>query len=484
MQSQAVEPSAESPAEEPGIPLEFGSVAHVVNNVGFQIGNNHGNIIFSHHKETTLFESLAAHNQSQGSILLARTTLSKKARLQTGRRNRTYYEPYVEVKNRPVKQRLIYLSNRFNFLDRGFAEYFQTVVPSFDKTYVQQRLKDIRQDIAKGQTQNITPSGEDEPETNYLGDLGEFCERVSQAWNPDSRPIQYAQPKFHITHRRDQEIFEYLQDAFEVPYWELMLDLFLQWRANSRSLSGDIVLKVLGSLEREIKTGRRQLLSDLEAQSEDKLEDLAPILEGIDARLAVLGTVCDMTGPLLLELEDLVTAAGRPILASAENNPPMESSGSGKEKVPVTTPTLRFNADLRMVQENVALIALILLFLTAAIVPGYKAFAISMDSNTPGSIGDADFWYLIQSSIMSVLGNLTMVIPLLKKSWFSPAYNTMWIFFTLGVAFAILSIAIYPLVNTGWSFMVAFFGSIASVASVLVTTQAAAKDVPHKIKND
>ncbi|CEJ56538.1 hypothetical protein PMG11_02741 [Penicillium brasilianum] len=369
MQSQAVEPSAESPAEEPGIPLEFGSAAHVVNNVGFQIGNNHGNIIFSHHKETTLFESLAAYNQSQRSILLARTTLSKKARLQTGRRrvqaikNRTYYEPYVEVKDRP------------------------TVVPSFDKTYVQQRLKDIRQDIAKGQTQNITPSGEDEPETNYLGDLDEFCEKVSQAWNPYSRPIQYAQSKFHITHRRDQEIFEYLQDAFEVPYWELMLDLFLQWRANSRSLSGDIVLKVLGSLEREIKTGRRQLLSDLEAQSEDKLEDLPPILEGIDARLAVLGTVCDMTGPLLLELEDLVTAAARPILASAENSPPMESPGSGKEK------------------ENVALIALILLFLTAAIVPGYKAFAISMDSNTPGSIGDADFWYLIQSSIMSVLGN-------------------------------------------------------------------------------
>lgn len=85
---------------------------------------------------------------------------------------------------------------------------------------------------------------------------------------------------------------------------------------------------------------------------------------------------------------------------------------------------------------------------------------------------------------MSVLGNLTMVIPLLKKSWFSPAYNTMWIFFTLGVAFAIIAIVIYPFVNTGWSSMVAFFGSIASVASVLVMTQAASKDVPHKIKND
>ena len=135
-------------------------------------------------------------------------------------------------------------------------------------------------------------------------------------------------------------------------------------------------------------------------------------------------------------------------------------------------------------QENVVLIALILIFLTAAIVPGYKAFSISMSSSTSGSTGDADFWYLIQSSIMSILGNLIMVIPLLKHSWFSPAYSTMWIFFTLGVAFSFISIVIYPLVNTGWSSMLAFFGSIASVASVLVMTQGAAKRVLVKVKNE
>lgn len=136
------------------------------------------------------------------------------------------------------------------------------------------------------------------------------------------------------------------------------------------------------------------------------------------------------------------------------------------------------------VQENVVLIALILLFLTAAIVPGYKAFSIPVKSSPPGSMGDADFWYLIQSSIMSVLGSLTMLIPLIKRSWFSPAYSAMWIFFTLDMSFAIIAIVIYPPVNTGWSSMVAFFGSIASVASVLLMTQAAAKDVPRKIKDD
>lgn len=395
---------------------------------------------------------------------------------QQSAKTRSHYEPYVEVKNRAIKQRLIYLASRFNFLDRGFAEYFQTVVPSFDQEYVQQRLSDIRQSIAKGQNSNM--NGEGEPETTYLGDLGEFCEKISRAWNQ----VPTERPTFNITHRRDQEVFEYVQDAFEVPYWEVMLDIFLQWRAkNSKNLSGDIVLKVLESLEREIRTARRQLLNDLDMQTEDSPESLAPILEGIDARLAVLGTVFDMNEPLLLELEDL---SAHPEPTSSEEAQSARPSDRERETVSVESPSLELELILSLLQENVVLIALILIFLTAAIVPGYKAFSISMSSSTSGSTGDADFWYLIQSSIMSILGNLIMVIPLLKHSWFSPAYSTMWIFFTLGVAFSFISIVIYPLVNTGWSSMVAFFGSIASVASVLVMTQGAAKRVLQKVKNE
>jgi len=127
--------------------------------------------------------------------------------------------------------------------------------------------------------------------------------------------------------------------------------------------------------------------------------------------------------------------------------------------------------------------ALIMLFLIGAILPGYKAFAISMKSNDTGSTGDADFWYLVQSSIMSVLGNLISVIPLLKKFWFSPAHNVMWLFFMLGLAFSAVSISIYPFLNTGWSSIVSFLGSICSVASVLVITQATGKDT-RKVKMD
>jgi hypothetical protein len=131
----------------------------------------------------------------------------------------------------------------------------------------------------------------------------------------------------------------------------------------------------------------------------------------------------------------------------------------------------------------VALVALVLFFFTAAIVPGYKGFAISMQSDTPGSTGDADFWYLVQNSIMAVLGNIVNVVPLLGRSWFLPAYGLMWMFFTLGLIFAVTAIAIYPFFSTSWSSMLSFFGSVASVASVLVMSQAVRVDFDRAPKS-
>lgn len=41
-----------------------------------------------------------------------------------------------------------------------------------------------------------------------------------------------------------------------------------------------------------------------------------------------------------------------------------------------------------------------------------------MQSDTPGSTDDADFWYLVQNSIMAVLGNITMVVLCLEGRGF------------------------------------------------------------------
>jgi hypothetical protein len=131
--------------------------------------------------------------------------------------------------------------------------------------------------------------------------------------------------------------------------------------------------------------------------------------------------------------------------------------------------------DLTDIQVTVTYITLLIFFFLAALVPACIGFAICMNTKGPGKTSDATFWFLIQGSIMTILGNLMAVVPLIKKSWFSPAYNLMWTLFGFGLLSAIVAIVIYPLLNLGWSALFSFFASVASAASVPVITQASAK---------
>lgn len=84
-----------------------------------------------------------------------------------------YYIPYAVVRNRKIKGRLSGIAERFQFLDRGFAEYFQVVVLSYNQDHVRQLLDNVRKDIASRQNRN--PDRENDSESIYLGDLGHFC---------------------------------------------------------------------------------------------------------------------------------------------------------------------------------------------------------------------------------------------------------------------------------------------------------------------
>lgn len=418
----------------------------------------------------SLFSSLIVEpHQKVAANDTVKRILAKKVQFQAGRRSpqlleySNYYAPYAVVRNRKIKGRLFRIAEHFQFLDRGFAEYFQVVVPSYDQDHVRQLLDNVRKDIATRQNRN--PDRQNVLESIYLGDLGHFCEEVSRTWSQPTRP----NPVFTVTHWRD-EILHYLQDALEVPYWEFMVDLFLGWRANSKALSGDIVLRVLDNVKLDVLDGKRHLLDELEELEDKDKEDITPIVKGIDTRIRVLESIWDKITSNL-EKDDFVAS--------------LFEKSSKSSTVTVEEQLRQLQDGINPPNETVILIALILLFLIGSIIPGYKGFAISMQSSSSGSTGDADFWYLIQSSIMAVLGNIVMVVPLLKKSWFSPAYSLMWTFFMLGLAFSIISIIIYPLINTGWSSMVSFFGSIASATSVLVMTQATSKGVNRdKVKTD
>lgn len=121
-------------------------------------------------------------------------------------------------------------------------------------------------------------------------------------------------------------------------------------------------------------------------------------------------------------------------------------------------------------------LALFVFFIILAFIPGYQGFAISAQSHENGSTNDSDFYYLMQGSIMSVLGNFATALPLLQSTRISGTSYFFWAFSAMGLFSAVLSVAIYPFANTGWSSVVSFIGTVASAASVLVLTVATARE--------
>ena len=120
-----------------------------------------------------------------------------------------------------------------------------------------------------------------------LGDLGNFCENVFDRTKTDKN----VRTLYEITNHTRQELLHYLQDAFETPYWQFMLDVFLKQNVRSRSLGATVVFRVLSSFKLEVLHKRDIVRREL-ATSEGFCEkDLEPLLRGIDTRIAVLEDV-------------------------------------------------------------------------------------------------------------------------------------------------------------------------------------------------
>lgn len=127
-------------------------------------------------------------------------------------------------------------------------------------------------------------------------------------------------------------------------------------------------------------------------------------------------------------------------------------------------------------QDASTQLALFVFFIILAFIPGYQGFAISAQSHENGKTNESDFYYLFQSSIMSVLGNFATALPLLQSARISETPHYFWVFSATELFSAVLSVVIYPLTNTGWSSVVSFVGTVASGASVLVLTVATARE--------
>lgn len=192
------------------------------------------------------------------------------------------YAPYVSVKDRKVKAHLCHIAKLFQYIDRGFAQYFQTVVSRLPQSTVEGYLESARDKIKKRQAPSQYHRHLDS--SVILGDLGNFCERISDR----KKTFEEGRFLYEITDCNQKELLRYLQDAFEIPYWEMMLELFLQQNANSRSLSATVVFRILSSFKIEVLQRKDIIRRDLVSSKETSLEDIEPLMKGIDARIAVL----------------------------------------------------------------------------------------------------------------------------------------------------------------------------------------------------
>jgi uncharacterized membrane protein YczE len=65
------------------------------------------------------------------------------------------------------------------------------------------------------------------------------------------------------------------------------------------------------------------------------------------------------------------------------------------------------------------------------------------------------------------MANFVMIIQLTQGSRLSKQYMYVWIWFSVGVVCAVVSVAIYPVCNTAWSSLLSFFAAIAGFGATL-----------------
>jgi hypothetical protein len=92
-------------------------------------------------------------------------------------------------------------------------------------------------------------------------------------------------------------------------------------------------------------------------------------------------------------------------------------------------------------------------------------FAWSYAQDTAGTSADMDFWFLIQNSIMQLLGIFMAIYPISKskKPSKKPWYWAL-LFTILGVACSVGSLPMYLYLPKFWSGFISFAGTVAQVS--------------------
>lgn len=215
------------------------------------------------------------------------------------------YLPHASVSQPELRKALIKIAVVCQFLDAAFAEYFRATISHLQDTRA--KLRRLRQQICSRQSKSI----------EYIGSFGEYCERI----NSLPQANRHAGMEKYQARATGDEIQPYLQDALEVPYWNMMADQFIKSNHINNQFTYDAVLSVVNDKRRELKLRLQQ--------TKQKWRDTLPqeIEDGIARRIGVLDALLAQTSDKYDTLEQQVQALQR-------------SPTSGPEPAsPSTTPT-------------------------------------------------------------------------------------------------------------------------------------------------
>lgn len=219
------------------------------------------------------------------------------------------YFPHVSVTQTELRTALIKIAVVCQFLDMAFAEYFRTAIKPLQG--VVSKLETIREQICSRQSDG----------SEYIGALGEYCERISSL---PSGATDVPMERYSGRATGD-EIQPYLQDAFEVPYWDMMASQFIQSHHVNGQFTYDAILSVINDKRRELKLRLQQAKSQWSQQLPEEIE------QGVVRGIRVLDS-------LLAQVSDKYDGLEEPQLKALK-----QSSASGLESgeiLPTAGPTI------------------------------------------------------------------------------------------------------------------------------------------------
>jgi hypothetical protein len=99
---------------------------------------------------------------------------------------------------------------------------------------------------------------------------------------------------------------------------------------------------------------------------------------------------------------------------------------------------------------------------------GLTAKGWSVSSHEPGTTNDPDYWFLVQSSLMQIAS----MVPIFFSFFSLPSARLQprvlsWAFLGLGTLLAIMAPALYTIVPTEYSSVIAFCASVFQMLIVL-----------------